>query len=205
MSHDKQKKEQKYQPRGNTTGHVRDSVVADEEPLDPWNAAVNGLRELDVARYPTALLLRVATVAQTEGSAVYARRNGLTVPHWRLLHRLQESGPLAFSDLCRISNFDKAQASRVLAELCQNGLVTVADDPAHRQRRIASITKAGRELAERVLPDALTEQHRLLNVLTEEERRVTFRALCKLLAAYGYELPPSPARPGGKSTLKGKQ
>lgn len=161
---------------------------------DPWNAAVAGKRPLDVARYPTAFMLRVANVMHFEGATVYARRHGLTLPQWRLLHRLQESGPLGFSELCTIAFFDKAQASRVLGELRRMGLVSMTGDPAHRQRRIAGLTEAGRTLADRILPEALAEQHRLLNLLTEEERRVTFRALCKLLAGYGYELPPPPTR-----------
>ena len=161
---------------------------------DPWNAAITGERPLDVARYPTAFLLRVANVMHFEGAAVYARRHGLTLPQWRLLHRLQESGPLGFSELCTIAFFDKAQASRVLGELRRMGLVSMTEDPAHRQRRIADVTEAGRALADTILPEALAEQHRLLNLLSEEERRVTFRALCKLLAGYGYELPPPPNR-----------
>lgn len=166
----------------------------EELEADPWNAAIAGERPLDVARYPTAFLLRVANVMHFEGAAVYARRHGLTVPQWRLLHRLQESGPLGFSELCAIAFFDKAQASRVLGELRRMGLVSMTADPAHLQRRIADITERGRALADAILPEALAEQHRLLNLLTAEERRVAFRALCKLLSGYGYELPPPPNR-----------
>ena len=101
---------------------------------------------------------------------------------------------MGFSELCAIAFFDKAQASRVLGELRRMGLVSMTADPAHLQRRIADITERGRALADAILPEALAEQHRLLNLLTAEERRVAFRALCKLLSGYGYELPPPPNR-----------
>lgn len=175
-----------------TDSKTRSADSGTDIDADPWNAAITGLRELDVARYPTALLLRVANAAHFGGTAIYARKHGLTLPQWRLLHRLQESGPLTFPDLCRISWFDKAQASRVLSQLDTLGLVSLTSDPAHLQRRIVAITDDGRSLANQILPDALAEQHRLLNVLDEEERSVTYRSLLKLLASYGYDLPSAP-------------
>ncbi|HEX5959480.1 MAG TPA: MarR family winged helix-turn-helix transcriptional regulator [Hyphomicrobiaceae bacterium] len=156
---------------------------------DPWNAAVEQGRSLDLAEYPSALLLRVANVIHQESTAVYARRHGLSLPEWRILGRLSESAPMRLTTLCRISNFDKAQATRVLRGLSGRGLVRISVDSAHRHRRIVDITPTGRALADAVFPEAVAEQLKLLRALTPEERRVTFNVLRKLLAVYGTVIP----------------
>ncbi len=161
---------------------------------DPWNAAVEQGRRLELAEYPSSLLLRVANVIHQEGTAVYARQHGLTLPEWRILGRLCESAPVRLATLCRVSHFDKAQATRVLRALTARRLVRTFADAAHKHRRIVDITPSGRKLAEAVFPKAIAEQQKLLWALSPQERRVTFNALRKLLAVYGTEIPaPLPA------------
>jgi DNA-binding MarR family transcriptional regulator len=161
----------------------------DVSPSDPWNAAVERGRKLELAEYPSSLLLRVANVIHQEGTAVYARQHGLALPEWRILGRLCESAPMRLATLCRVSHFDKAQATRVLRTLTARRLVRTFADAAHKHRRIVDITPSGRKLAEAVFPKAIAEQHKLLRALSPQERRVTFNALRKLLAVYGAEIP----------------
>jgi DNA-binding MarR family transcriptional regulator len=156
---------------------------------DPWNAAVEQRRQLELAEYPSSLLLRVANVIHQEGTAVYARKHGLALPEWRILGRLCESAPMRLATLCRVSHFDKAQATRVLRKLTSRRLVRTFADAAHKHRRIVDITPSGRKLAQAVFPEAIAEQLKLLRALSPEERRVTFNALRKLLAVYGAEIP----------------
>jgi DNA-binding MarR family transcriptional regulator len=159
------------------------------EAVDPWNAAVDEGRELDLAEYPSALLLRVANVIHQDSTAVYARKHGLSVPEWRILSRLCQSAPMRLTTLCRVSHFDKAQATRVLRGLSARRLVRTCADTEHKHRLIVDITPGGRKLALTVFPEALAEQVKMLRALTPEERRVTFNVLRKLLAAFGSELP----------------
>jgi DNA-binding MarR family transcriptional regulator len=167
----------------------RADVRPDMLPSDPWNAAVQQRRPLRLAEYPSSLLLRVAHVIHQEGTAVYARRHGLALPEWRMLGRLHESAPMRLATLCRVSHFDKAQATRVLRRLTSRRLVRTFADAAHRHRRIVDITPSGRRLAEAVLPQAIAEQMKLLAALSPQERRVTFNVLRKLLAVYGAAIP----------------
>jgi DNA-binding MarR family transcriptional regulator len=159
---------------------------------DPWNEAVEQDEPLQLAEYPSSLLLRVANVIHQEGTAVYARKHGLALPEWRILGRLHESAPMRLADLCRVSHFDKAQATRVLRGLTARRLVRIVADPAHAHRRIVDITPAGRKLAQSIFPQAMAEQQKLLQALSPEERRLTFSALRKLLAVYGAEIPAAP-------------
>lgn len=160
---------------------------------DPWNAAFAGRRTLELAEFPSSLLLRVANVIHQDGTSVYARKHGLSLPEWRILGRLHESAPMKLADLCRVSHFDKAQATRVLRSLAARRLVRQFADTAHRHRRIVDLTPAGRKLAQSVFPEAIAEQLKLLRALSPEERRVTFNALRKLLAVYGAAIPKSTA------------
>jgi DNA-binding MarR family transcriptional regulator len=91
--------------------------------------------------------------------------------------------------LCRISQLDKSQATRILRCLSARRLVKVSADASHKHRRIVDITPSGRKLALAVFPEALAEQLKLLCALSPEERRVTFSVLRKLLAVYGAEIP----------------
>jgi DNA-binding MarR family transcriptional regulator len=167
----------------------RSGARVDIDSSDPWNAAVEQGRRLELAEYPSSLLLRVANVIHQEGTAVYARKHGLARPEWRILGRLHESAPMRLATLCRVSHFDKAQATRVLRRLTSRRLVRIFADAAHRHRRIVDITPSGRRLAEAVLPQAIAEQMKLLAALSPQERRVTFNVLRKLLAVYGAEIP----------------
>jgi DNA-binding MarR family transcriptional regulator len=160
---------------------------------DPWNAAVEQGRKLDLGEFPSSLLQRAANVIHLEGTAVYARRHGLSLPEWRILGRLCESAPMRLSDLCRVSHFDKAQATRVLRSLTARRLVRTFADTAHRNRLIVDLTPSGQKLAEAIFPEALAAQMNLLSVLSPEERRATFNALKKLLAVFGADIP-APAR-----------
>ena len=172
---------------------ARPAVRPERVAADPWNAAVEqGRRGLELAEYPSSLLLRVANVIHQEGTAVYAREHGLALPEWRILGRLCESALMRLATLCRVSHFDKAQATRVLRALTARRLVRTFADAAHKHRRIVDITPSGRKLAEAVFPKAIAEQHKLLGALSPLERRVTFRVICASCSRFMAPRFPSP-------------
>jgi DNA-binding MarR family transcriptional regulator len=164
-------------------------IDARGESCDPWNAAVGQGKPLDLAEFPSALLLRVANVIHQASTAVYAKGHGLSLPEWRVLGRLCESAPMRLTTLCQVSQLDKSQATRILRGLSARRLVRTSADADHKHRRIVDITARGREIALAVFPEAAAEQLKLLGALTAEERRVTFNVLRKLLALYGAEIP----------------
>jgi DNA-binding MarR family transcriptional regulator len=170
---------------------------------DPWNAAVLDGAPLSIGHYPGALLMRLASAIHQESTSVYARRHGLTLPEWRILGRLYECAPVQLSVLCRVYCIDKGQAVRVLGTLGKRGLVRVSVDPGHRQRRVIDITPEGRALAGRVVPDAVSEQMRLLEALTAEERHALYASIHKLLALYGREPPGSVPKAAGDGPSEG--
>lgn len=169
--------------------HAPSAQLGTDSWSDPWNAAISEGRTLDISEFPGALLLRVANVVHGETTAIYAKRHGLTVPEWRILARLHGSSPIKLAKLCRVSYFDKAQVTRVLARLESSGWARTYPDASHKKRRIVEITSAGRELADRVFPDAWAAQKEVLAILTPEERYCAYSIIWKILTAYGVDKP----------------
>ena len=73
---------------------------------------------------------------------------GLSVSRFNLLRHLAENGPLTATDLCRRLLCDKANVTRLLAGLEQDGLVTRVPDAADGRRAVVSLTPSGRERLE---------------------------------------------------------
>lgn len=162
------------------------------ERSDPWNEFLEGKRALDISEYPSALFLRMANVVHASTTASYAQKHKLTAPEWRILARLCVSSPMQMATLCSVSYFDKAHVSRVVKSLVSRGFAESHPQENFPNRRLVTITPAGREYAERVFPDALEAQSRVLQILSEEERRMAFDIVWKILRAHGVE-PPLPA------------
>jgi len=153
---------------------------APDGPRCPWDdPGVDG-HKLRLDEYPSALIMRTANLIQAETTSIYAREHGLTVPEWRLLSRLHESAPMQLAALCKTSFFDKAYAGRILRALEEKGLVQTLVDEAHRRRHVIHLTKAGCRLAKQVEKHAQRSQSRLLELLTQEERRALYAILHKL-------------------------
>ena len=128
---------------------------------------------LDLAEFPGALPASpVANVCMRKATARYARAHGLTVAEWRILGRLHVSSPMQLSTLCRVSYLDKAQGDArgqqpegvaVWYASCPTGATATA---ASSRSRPTAIRSAERPSS----PEALAEQHRLLRMLTADER-----------------------------------
>jgi MarR family transcriptional regulator, 2-MHQ and catechol-resistance regulon repressor len=70
---------------------------------------------------------------------------GLSVSRFNLLRHLAENGPLTATDLCRKLLCDKANVTRLLAGLEQDGLVRREPDAADGRRAVVTLTPAGRQ------------------------------------------------------------
>lgn len=70
---------------------------------------------------------------------------GLSVSRFNLLRHLAAAGTLTATDLCRLLLCDKANVTRLLAGLEQDGLVGRVPDAADGRRAVVSLTPSGRE------------------------------------------------------------
>ncbi|RFU40841.1 MarR family transcriptional regulator [Actinomadura logoneensis] len=93
---------------------------------------------------PTWLLGQAAARASALLAAGFAEHgNGLRGYHYRLLVALEQWGPESQADLGRDTGIDRSDVTAALSDLEGLGLVAREIDPAHRRRKIVSITAAG--------------------------------------------------------------
>jgi MarR family transcriptional regulator, lower aerobic nicotinate degradation pathway regulator len=100
--------------------------------------------------------------------------------HYRLLAALEESGPTTQANLGRNTSIDRSDVVNILAELERRGLIRRNVDPTNRHRNIVTITAAGRKQLRALDYVVDTVQERVLEPLTQTERRQLTRLLRKL-------------------------
>jgi DNA-binding MarR family transcriptional regulator len=139
---------------------------------------------LKINEFLTFHLMRLSSMAKSNAARVYLDPAGLSVPEWRLVATVANYSPVPFSDITAMTTMDKGQVSRTLRSAQAKGLVTTELVPADRRglsesgtsasisRVIVSITPAGREMYDKVMPIAQSYQAGLINLMSVEERRV---------------------------------
>ena len=104
----------------------------------------------------------------------------LSVAEWWTLGQLASRSPITVSEIVDATQNDKAQVSRSATSLIAKGFVEKQDNPHDKRSSLLSLTDAGRELYEEVIPIRQKTQNLLLDQLSEEEREVTERAIKKM-------------------------
>jgi DNA-binding MarR family transcriptional regulator len=123
---------------------------------------------------------------------------GLSVPEWRLLTTLVGGAPVPFAHIASLTLMDKGQISRTLRTAQGKGLVEAQVMPLERRpqdagvssigRVMVRITRLGREVYERVMPEAQRSQLRLIDLMTPEERRTVLDLGRRLYQSLGAHL-----------------
>lgn len=143
---------------------------------------------------------RLSVLANTVSRSIarlYADRFGLTIPEWRVLAILGDSGPATSAEICGRTAMDKVQVSRAIQRLVSARLVSRRTDPADRRRATIAMTAKGAEVHREVVPLALSREAILLDGFTAEERRLLDRLLERLADRAGALAGPVDRRTGG--------
>jgi DNA-binding MarR family transcriptional regulator len=144
---------------------------------------------LKLSGFLTLHLLRLGNITKSCVTREYLDPAGLSMPEWRLLSSVVTFSPIAFADIVSMSTMDKGQVSRTLRSAQAKGLVAAELAQGGRPndqnggtngRIMVSITPAGREMYEKVMPMAQRYQIGLLELMTKEERRVVLDVLRRL-------------------------
>jgi DNA-binding MarR family transcriptional regulator len=113
--------------------------------------------------------------------AIFASQIGdLTTPQFAALAKLYQAGPTSQNRLGSLIAMDAATVKGVIDRLCARELVELSRHKGDRRRLMVSLTDAGRELFERVLPLAKTITAQTLSPLTEREAATLARLLSKI-------------------------
>lgn len=109
----------------------------------------------------------------------YRRDFGLSIPEWRVLAHLGQSGAVSVREIHARVDLDKSRVSRAAARLEANGYVTKNPDPDDGRLIKLSLTARGQALVEKLVPVAMKYQAELEARLGAEADSLR-RALARL-------------------------
>jgi DNA-binding MarR family transcriptional regulator len=115
-------------------------------------------------------------------ATIFAREIGinLTPTQWAALAKLSETGPCSQNHLGRLTAMDIATIKGVIDRLTARGLTETGPDPEDGRRLLVSLTRAGQQMAEKAVPNALAITRETLAPLDERERETLVALLGKL-------------------------
>ena len=174
------------------TDHV-DRVIAQWAAIRP-----------DVDTSPIGVIARLGRVTAFIDAGVHARlaEFGLTREAWDVLASLRREGPpyrLSPTQLYMSLMRSSGAMTHRLAALERAGLVKRLPDPSDGRGVLVQLTGRGVRLVDRVAPEHLANERRLLAALADDERRALAGLLRKLLATLEREhAAPPPSGRGGR-------
>lgn len=129
----------------------------------------------------------------------------LTVPQFAVLARLLEHGELSQNRLGRLVAMERGNIHDLVARLSDAGLLATRGDPTDRRLLLVSLTRDGRQAAERMVrvADGATEQ--TLAPLNAVERRALVALLRKIIDAPEAGQPPAAAEPSHGPRSRGRR
>ncbi|MBB3261503.1 DNA-binding MarR family transcriptional regulator [Paraburkholderia bannensis] len=112
---------------------------------------------------------------------------GLSLTEARILLSVGAFGPISVSDLGRVSNLDRSQASRATDALERKGLLEKASNAADARGVLVKLGAQGRNAYRRASAISTAQNEAILAALSAHEREVLQGALAKLVAVGGEE------------------
>lgn len=107
--------------------------------------------------------LAVAAGHVSRGFAeLYRAEFGLTMPEWRVLAHLAQSGKVSVREIQARVDMDKSKVSRAAARLEAAGLIEKRAHDLDRRLLEMSLTPAGRDLIARIVPIAKAYEARVM-------------------------------------------
>ena len=110
-------------------------------------------------------------------SVEYERTHGLAVAEWRVLVHLQRAGASSVRDICTYVNLEKPRVSRAVAKLEADGLVAKAQGQEDARLVSITLTDAGRDALNGIVPAASEIEERLLAAASPQDLRTFFRVM----------------------------
>ncbi len=148
----------------------------------PIRERIQQLRAFRSAAHEAVISLAVAADHLDQVTEAVCQRHGLTADQYNVLRILRGVHPGGHPrcEIARRMIHRSPDVTRMLDRLVRLGAVSRARNPEDRRESIASITRAGLALLERVDPDLQRAQAELTSPLSEAELRRLSR-LCDAL------------------------
>ena len=161
-----------------------DSIVmpTTRAPRRQSAAAAEPNRVVDLERYVPAFLTWIANKLSRGASQHYLAAFDVGIEVWRCLVLLAIENSISAQQVSRIIGMDKASVSRCFKSMHADGLIMLGLDDADGRIRIATLTKKGRALHDKIIGIALERERAFLSVLTDAEQETLIGLLKRLHA-----------------------
>jgi len=106
----------------------------------------------------------------------------MTPEQWIALNWLWSHPQACQQDLAKAMHKDKANITRVVDALVNQGFVSRRADPKDRRKHLLTLSPSATALREEILPQVLAEYRRITGDLSTEEVSTVKAALAKILA-----------------------
>lgn len=112
----------------------------------------------------------------------YEERFGITIPEWRVLAVVAESGPITTQSVIERTRMDRVRVSRAAISLVEKQFLERTLDPKDQRAFILKLTRQGHEVYSKIIPLAFELQEALAGFLSANERTQLYKILEKLSA-----------------------
>src|ERR1700722_4936563 len=122
-------------------------------------------------------LINRAAIAQLAFSARTFEKFKITVPKWRVIGGLGTHGGMRVGDIAKLTSIEGPTLSRILSELERDGLIKRKALPSDIRVNRITLTRAGKDLFNRLMPYHESVQEMSIAGLSPEEVAILRRAL----------------------------
>nr|WP_198034476.1 MarR family winged helix-turn-helix transcriptional regulator [Halomonas sp. 1513] len=136
--------------------------------------------ELQLEQFLPYRLAHLAERISQSLAQIYAREFELSIAEWRILAWLHQRRSLTASQICELTDMDKARVSRAVKSLGERELLARQRTRRDQRSMRLSLTEAGQALMAEAIPLALAWEGELVGALSGAEYRDLFRLLNKL-------------------------
>ncbi|MGE5545344.1 MAG: MarR family winged helix-turn-helix transcriptional regulator [Solirubrobacterales bacterium] len=96
-------------------------------------------------------------------------RFGISLPMWRVMAALLDDGEMRLGDLARVTAIELSTLSRIAASMDSRGMVSRRRSGQDARAVLVGLTPAGREMAEAIVPHALSYESAAIAGMSQEE------------------------------------
>jgi DNA-binding MarR family transcriptional regulator len=145
------------------------------------SASSRSADRLQLERFVPYRLSVLTNIVSMSIANAYEREFGLTIPQWRVIAVLARYPKLSAIEVAARTAMDKVAVSRAVQGLVATRRVVRSHDKGDRRRSVLRLSALGRTVYTRVAPLALGYEKRLLDALSDSDRRVLDRLIGRLI------------------------
>ncbi|MGY6588164.1 MAG: MarR family winged helix-turn-helix transcriptional regulator [Wenzhouxiangella sp.] len=135
---------------------------------------------LDLDRFLPYQLSRLSNQISQGIAQTYEAKYGLSVTEWRVIAILGRYPGISATEIAEKSAMDKVAISRAVRRLIDAGRVRRQANDQDRRAKHLYLSDEGQTVFDAIVPAALAYEQRLLDALSDEEKKQLDRLLARL-------------------------